>query len=341
MEATVSGRAHITFVRQGDSISSMLISTKALVQFVNDSGSATPDWSVAANQPVIYPRIVSQLTGTTVTAITSPSWKVDGVLLSFGSNSKTSDGMYEATTYAIAGVDVPALKICGNIMADATQNKVISLSCTVMTGGFSTQVTADISVTRSEVSGEVYTGYLTATNGGIVDDANVSTTLTATLMKGGTPVSGGITYKWYYNTPADTDAEKDNWQPVTNTADKLGVSRDEVDTIKVYKCDFVVSGDVVASAFCEVRDDSDPLYIIPNPNQKEELLSSYQTSITYTPLVRRRGQSKNETGWSFSYVLSDAKGSTVRTASGSSVTVDYTEMLSAGTDLDLLIIATK
>ena len=341
MDATVSGRAHITFVRQGDSISSMLISTKALVQFVNDAGAATPDWTVAANQPVIYPRIVSQLTGTTVTAITSPSWKVDGVALSFGSNSKTSDGMYEMTTYAIAGVNVPALKICGNIMASATQNKVISLSCTVTTGGFTTMVAADISVTRSEVSGEVYTGYISATNGGIVDDTNTSTTLTATLMKGGTLVSSGITYKWYYNTPEDTDAEKDNWQPITESTNMLGVSRDQVDTIKVYKCDFVISGSVVASAFFEVRDDSDPLYIISNPNQKEELLSSYQTTITYTPLVRRRGQSKNEAGWSFSYVLSDAKGSTVRTASGASITVDYTEMLTAGTDLDLLITATK
>lgn len=340
-QTTVSGKAHIKFIRQGDSISTILISTKALTQFVNSSTSSVlPDWTIVANRPVIYPRIVSQLSGTVVTAVTNPVWKVDGVALVF-TNGKTADGKYESTTYDMAGQSVPALRVCANIMSDATQNRVISFSGDVNTGGFTTTVSADISVTRNEAAGEAYMGYISATLGGVIDDTNTSTTLTASLTKGGVTVAAGISHKWYYNTPADTDAEKDNWQPVGGTDKTLTVSRDDVDTVKTFKCDFLISGSVVASAFFDVRDDSDPLYIILNPNQKEEILSSYQQSITYTPLVRRRGQSTNEAGWSFSYVLSNVKGGTVRTASGASITVTYSEMLTAGSDLDLNITASK
>lgn len=341
-QTTVSGQAHIKFIRQGDSISTILIATKALMQFVNnDTGAVTPDWTVSANQPVIYPRIVSQLTGTAVTAVSSPSWSVDGTKLTFGTGNKTSDGNYESTTYAMGGGSVPALRICKNVMKDATQNKTVTFSGNVSTGGVTSTVTADIAVTRGESAGEVYTGYISATNGGVTDDTNPSTTLTATLLKGGETVASGVTYKWYYNTPSDTDADKDNWQPVTGTSKTLTVTRDDIDTVRTYKCDFTVGGSVVASAFFDVRDDSDPLYIIPNPDQKEEVLSSYQQSIKYSPLVRRRGQSSNESGWSFQYVLSDVKGSTVRTASGSSITVQYAEILEEGCDLDLFITATK
>lgn len=340
-QTTVSGMAHIKFIRQGDSISSMLISTKALTQFVNEStGSVQPDWTVVANQPVIYPRIISQLSGTVVTAITAPAWKVDGVALAF-TNGTTADGKYKSTTYDIGGQSVPALQICSNIMSNATQNRVISFSGNINTGGLTTTVNADISVTRNETAGETYIGYISATNGGVMDETNKSTTLTASLNKGGVAVTTGISYKWYYNTPADTDAVKDNWEPISGTAKTLSVGRDDVDTLKTFRCDFLISGSVVASAFFDVRDDSDPLYIVPNPNQKEEILSSYQASITYTPQVRRRGQSTNETGWSFAYVLSNVKGSTVRTASGASITVSYSEMQTAGSDLDLNITATK
>lgn len=333
--------AHIKFIRQGDSISSMLISTKALTQFVNAStGAVSPDWSVAANQPVIYPRIVSQLSGSVVTAVTDPVWRVDGAVLAF-TGGKTADGKYESTTYDLGGQSVPALRIRANIMADATQNRVVGFSGTINTGGVTTTVGADVSVTRNEAAGETYMGYISATNGGVMDDTNKSTVLTASLNKGGVAVTVGIAYKWYYNTPADTDAIKDNWEPVTGTAKTLSVSRDDVDTLKTFRCDFLISNSPVASAFFDVRDDSDPLYIIPNPNQREEALSSYQGSIVYSPLVRRRGQSTNDAGWAFSYVLSDVKGSTVRNASGASITVTYSEMLAAGSDLDLNITATK
>lgn len=339
---TVSGSAHIKFIRQGDSITSILISTAALVQYVNTANSmATPDWAVAANQPVIYPRIVSQLTGNVITSIANPAWKFNNTSLVFGSNGKTADGKFESTTYTVSGVAIPALKICKNIMLDASQNTVISFSGDVTTGGMTYTINADIPVTRSETSGEVYQGYISATNGGIVDDTNTSTTLTAALNKGGAAMTDGVTYAWYYSTPEDTDAVKDNWEPMNKTTKSITVSRDDVDTVKTLKCDLAVNGSVVCSAFFEIRDESDPLYIVTNPNQREEILSSYQPSITYSPLVRRRGHDTNESGWSFNFILSDVKGETVRSSSGISFTVTYQEIVQKGCDLDLYIKATK
>ena len=340
-QSTVSGSAHIKFIRQGDSISSILISTGALVQYVSQSGLATPDWTVAANQPVIYPRIVSQLSGTVITAIANPVWKLGNVALVFNGSGMTADGKFQTTTYTIAGVAVPALKICKNVMADASQNTTISFAGDVTTGGLTYTITADIPVTRSETNSDVYQANIAATNGGIVDDTNTSTTLTSILNKGGTAITDGITYAWYYSTPQDTDAVKDNWEPMNKTTKSITVSRDEVDTVRIFKCDMAVNGSVVCSAFFEVRDESDPLYIVTNPNQRDESLSSYQPSIIYTPVVRRRGHTENETGWTFEFVLIDVKGQTVRTATGASFTVTYQEMVQRGCDLDLFIKATK
>lgn len=340
-ENTVSGSAQIKFIRQGDSIASMLISTAALQQSVNQStGIINPDWTVVANQPIIYPRVVSQLSGSLITDLSNPVWKYNGTALVFV-GGKTSDGNFETTTYTISGKAIPALKILKNIMSDASQNALISFTCNVTTGGLITSVSADIPVARTEVSGEVYQGYISATNGGIVDDLNAATILTAALNKGGTGVTTGLAYAWYYNTPSDTDAVQDNWQPLNKTTKSITVTRDEVDTIKVFKCDFSVESTVVFSAFFEVRDESDPLYILPNPDQKDELLSSYQQSITYTPKVRRRGQSTDESGWSFAYVLRDVKGNSIKTATGASFAVTYANILAANCDLDLYIEATK
>lgn len=52
----VAGSFYIGMIIDGDSAQGNIRSTKPLVQmYQKDTGKCVPDWSVAANQPVIYP----------------------------------------------------------------------------------------------------------------------------------------------------------------------------------------------------------------------------------------------------------------------------------------------
>lgn len=338
---TVSGSTTIKFLKQGDTINTLLISTKPLVQYVKtDPVVATPDWTIELNQPVIYPRITSQLSDTVITAITEDQWFYDDTLLAF-TNGISSDGNFKKTTYPVNGTSLPALQITKNIMALSTAAKVIKFVGKVKTGGIDTQVSATISVTRSEISGDVYAGYISATNGGVVTQDNKNTILTALLLKGGNQVTTGITYVWYRLDLNDTDAVKDNWQPLNITTKNITINVSDVNTQETYRCAMSVGGSVVANAFFDVRDESDPLYILHNPSQKAEELSYFQQSITYTPAVRRRGASVNESNWTFSYILLNAQGTSVRTGSGASFTITYQQIEAQSGDLTLDITASK
>ena len=58
----VSGVISFTRVLDGDLITTHLYSTKLLIQRLKEGGDTPlPDWTIADNQPTIYPRILSPL----------------------------------------------------------------------------------------------------------------------------------------------------------------------------------------------------------------------------------------------------------------------------------------
>lgn len=333
----VRGHTTIKFLKQGDSFSARLFSTKSLVQFVdNGNNTVTPDWTQEANQPVVYPVIISQLLGTYVSEITDVHWYLDNTELSFTGDA-TSDGAFRKTSYSTSDMELPALQICSNIMLSASQNRMLKFSGTISSGGITTQISCDIPIARSEVSGDVYLAEISVTNNGVIDSSVTEIKATAILRKGGSEITSGVTYAWYYSTPDDTDEVQDGWQPMNRTTKEISITEDMIPSRLFIKVDCTVSGNVVASGFVTVDDIRDPFYIVNNPSLLDEMLSYQQPSITYTPKVRRRGSTTDETGWKFDFSVSDVKGVVKKTAQdASTITVTYQEMITfGGGDLNL------
>ena len=251
------GHTTIKFLKQGDSFVSRLYATKSLMQFYDASSTTfTPDWTVAANQPVVYPLIISQLQGDYLSNITDVKWYVDGTELVFSSSTNlTSDGSYLKTTYTVKGMTLPAIKICKNVMSGSVIGKTLKFQGTVNTGGVAVQITCDIPISRTEVSGDVYLCNIDITNHGVIDNEVKSLTATAQVFKGGIEVTSGISYAWFYSTPNDTDAVVDGWQPMGTNSKTLTINEADVDNNLYIKVVCTISGSTVTGYMniCDIQ----------------------------------------------------------------------------------------
>ena len=119
---SVHGSIFIGYILDGDSAQGSIRATKPLVQMYQaDTTQCIPDWSIAANQPIIYPSIRSA-NENTVKAIVSGTekWYYNGTLIVFNSSGVATAptviaGKVQTTTYNNGVVNVPSLKIIGNL----------------------------------------------------------------------------------------------------------------------------------------------------------------------------------------------------------------------------------
>lgn len=342
--STVKGTTTITFVKQGDTINTSLRSTKPLEQFIKKGTTvAMPDWSVTDNQPVIYPVVKSSLTDSRVEPDAgSEVWKYNGVVVAFdGGGLSTVMGSIPAGTFkkeslAVDGnTIVPTLRILKNLVSQDNINAdVIEYSGTCNTG-FSSQIAASIDVRIEEVDGDPYRGYISVNDGGVIDDDTSVLTLVANLLKGGQASSESVTYKWY-------KANGEDWVLLANTTQSITVNGDDIANNELYRCDLLISGSVVAQAVLQVSDERDLLILVPGPDGSEELSTSRQT-ITYYPLVTKRGDDSRTpvAGYGFEYLLTNSAYDVIASGSGASFAVTYAHGVASGGNLTLLISASK
>ena len=113
---------YVGMIIDGDSAQGNIRSTKPLVQmYQKDTGKCVPDWSVAANQPVIYPVIRSGnenvikpiVSGTEKWHYNNTPYNVQRFRI--GYRSGCGSRKMQTTTYNNGAVNVPALKIVGNL----------------------------------------------------------------------------------------------------------------------------------------------------------------------------------------------------------------------------------
>ena len=57
--STISNRFFIEAIDDGSTLHGSLLSTKPLTQALVSSGAAVPDWTVAANQPIVYVDLIN------------------------------------------------------------------------------------------------------------------------------------------------------------------------------------------------------------------------------------------------------------------------------------------
>ena len=115
MSLVSSNKFVVSLLKDGSTYHARLLSTKTAAQAWNGS-QAIPDWSVAANQPIIYLDFMDGASSTTFNPPEGedPQWYYNGTLLTFGANHKSTGtyaNLFESTSYN----NQPALKILNNL----------------------------------------------------------------------------------------------------------------------------------------------------------------------------------------------------------------------------------
>lgn len=301
----VSAFGSVTLLKNGVTVSASLVPTKLLQQIFNDE-KVTPDWTVAANQPVIYPFILASSSSVPITDLTNPAWMFGGTTLTFNDSGVCTNaglaGMFTKTTYMIGSTSVPALKVTGNVMKGYNTHQKLVLNVDATVGGHSENVSDGIDIMRFDNPGDTYIGYIEFSNGGVLTPANTSTTLKGILTLGGVDITTSVTYAW-------DKWNGTSWVATSKTTQSISVGIADVDSQARYRVVFKVDNSVVTYAYFTVRDLSDPLEIVIDKPMDAQIGTS--ETLTITAVVRRVGTSDNLTGYTFNYTLAKLDGTVI------------------------------
>lgn len=331
--SNVQGSIVVRRVRQGDTVTTRLESDRALYQGITDGGwLVNPDWSVAANQPTITPKITSSLKDGEVAIISgSAVWKYNGSTLVFGSDGICTGVVGGGTMGAgLFHLDATtgALKIIGNLASSMNTNVDKLRFDAIVNTGYETQIGADIDVRIELVGKNAYTGVVDTTSKTLKEGVTESITATARLTLGITTVSGFKT-EWY----KDDTIFKAKSTDLTCT-----INRADVDGSQVFLCNFYVTIDgadkLVSTYLFVLYDNSDPYYIQLSPIAGSEVSDSNPSvQIKALMMSRASGLEVVASAWEFQayncrgeeITLATAVQDTTETPSHKYITVTMTD----------------
>lgn len=196
--STYSAQGSITIkrLRNGDNffISVEVTNGVALFQGVDEkTGVASPDWTVAANQPIITPRVTSAR-GNAVDP-SSHSWKYNGVALNF--NGAEADGWKADSTGKFKlNVSTGALKIVQNLASKVNcANDTLTYECVATISGVEYNLTKSVDILIQTVGANGYLGFILASTEQLTAEVP-SCTLDTKLMLAADYVTSYYV-KWY------------------------------------------------------------------------------------------------------------------------------------------------
>lgn len=231
---SAQGSITIKRLRNGDSLYLTLENNGIpLYQGVDTSaGTVAPDWTVAANQPVITPKVTS-VRGNAVTR-SSHQWAYNGVTLLFtgatsGDWRTDSTGKFQINVSS--GASAGALKIIGNLAdPSAVANGQLTYSCVATTSGTNYNVSKSIDVVIQNMGASSCYGSVLASPEAI-DATTTTSTLKTSLQVGATLVTN-YHVKWY----------KDNTHWAAMDGQKqITVTRSDVDGTQLFIAEFYLS----------------------------------------------------------------------------------------------------
>ena len=340
----VAGSFCIGMIIDGDSAQGNIRSTKPLVQmYQKDTGKCVPDWSVAANQPVIYP-VMRSGNENVIKPIVSGTekWHYNNTPITFNASGLATApaavaGKMQTTTYNNGAVNVPALKIVGNLASASNMDAdTIRMDGEIEASGHNLAYTSEIPLAISEFSNSAYYGFLYPSDGGIIDGDTATVKVTQELYKGGSLVpQSNYSLKWY-KMPSTTA-----W----STANSVSLVADDVDSKLSVRAEFIIGGEVVATAICEVSDETDPLFLAINYSGPTMLTSSGTTSeVTATYKVKKTGTGEEVSGFTFTTAFTKTNGAAFTPANAPTTTgckLTYADVKSAGGNITGYIQGTK
>lgn len=225
------GSITIKRLRTGDSLYlSFDLNGIDLFQGVNpESGAVVPDWTQAANQPVITPRVQS-VRGYNV-VLSQHTWLYGGLNIAFTVDN--GDGWFaDAAGRFHLNMTTGALKIVKNLASlDNVGNDVLTYKCVASVMGVEYALNKDIDVRIQAVGSSSYIGSLLASPSNQLSAAQPTTILKSSLLLGMEKITEYHT-KWFKDSEAW--ASKNGQKEVT-------VTRDDVHGAQLFICEFYKS----------------------------------------------------------------------------------------------------
>jgi len=309
-----SNRFYLQIIKDGQSISAVLMSTLTLTQVVDESGNCVPNWNygeTGAVNPIIY--AYTRLNGVGKPAVAgSFTWSWNGTAITFDNNNKSSNvkdasnnPVFEKTTYTVGGLSYPALKIIRNLAnAGNIDNDVISFSGSVEIDGTPQGFAVDTVVRITKSAGSGY--YAIAGGDSYIDNRTsgqkgYTASVFAQLYYGSDVVHSGVSAKFYRVGIDSSPFATVSTASATETTSAMGttipqysyvttITEPQVTDRVVIRCDFYDSQNTfLASAYMDVDDQTDP----------EELfiVNSDGTDVGGQSVKLRSGQSVTIKAW--------------------------------------------
>lgn len=233
MNYSAQGSITIKRLRNGDSLYITLESNGIpLYQGVDTSaGTVSPNWTVAANQPVLTPKVTS-VRGNTVTR-SSHQWKYNGQVLLF-TGATSADGNWRTDSTGkfqinlTTGNDGGALRIIDNLAnVNAVANGLLEYSCVATVSGTNYNVSKSIDVVIQSMGASSCYGAIIASPQ-TIDTTSTTSTLKTILQVGANPIT---TYhvKWYKDDTA--------W-PAMDGIKQISVGRSDVNGTQLFIAEF-------------------------------------------------------------------------------------------------------
>lgn len=339
--SNVNAQATIRRLKRGGTETILLVSDVGdIIQDIigiNEGGAAivAPDFTVAANQPSIYPVItVSIKDGVIVPA--DVKWYYNAAEITFNASDVSTGafaGIFQKITRQSDGM--PGLKIIKNLASFTNRdNDTIGFDGAIDAGGFSRRISKDYTILIQERAGDVRVGTISYPDekNGVIHSQNDSVKLKVNLRQGAyvIPITD-YTVKWKKLVGERWEVLK-NEAGVEVTGHTITVTAGMVNSYQLIMVEFYdKNGQLITTDTAPVTDASDPLVIIPNPTPADETLINDDDTVKYAPkVVSRSDISIAFTGWTFSYALVDPAGKIFRTGSGSTFTVTVADSDAAG-----------
>lgn len=232
----------------------------------------------------------------------------EGAILENGAVKAKYASLFEIGTIPLNGLNLPALKLKGNLATAADHtDKYIYYQSTYDGKQFTCQQEIPI----QEASGESYDIFfsITGENGSgdnVLSNENDWCQYTAYLQRGGTNVTSGVTYKFQHLVGAswvDMSTVSGKWEV---TANSLRVYDVGVEGIEVFRCIATYQGVQYTTTF-QVADVHDPYYIDDGCSNTSDAVSPGET-VTFSPVVYNRhdGVRDTEHKWTFVYVYTQS-----------------------------------
>ena len=230
---SAQGSITIKRLRNGDSLCIAFdFNGKTLYQGVDPvSGSIAPDWTVAANQPIITPRAISVRGATVVRS--SHQWKWNGQLLLF-TGATSADGNWRTDSTGkfqinlTSGDDGGSLKIIGNLAnAAAVANGMLEYSCVATVSGTNYELYKSVDVVIQHIGATAFYGAVLASPH-ILDASNLTSVLKTSLQSGADVITSYYV-RWFKNTTA--------W-PAMDGNKNITIGRNDVDGTQLFIAEF-------------------------------------------------------------------------------------------------------